>query len=63
MRAWNAGEWQLGCQRLYRSDAGRPVWSYVKTGRRLANGSWEYRFVRGLANRRQAEYTLCMGAV
>jgi len=37
------------------------VWSYVQTGRVLPNGKPEMRFVRGLANRRQAEYTLCMG--
>ncbi|HEY1226933.1 MAG: glycoside hydrolase family protein [Cupriavidus sp.] len=62
MRAWNAGEWQLGCQRLYRSDSGNPVWSYVKTGRLLPSGKPEMKFVRGLANRRQAEYRMCMGA-
>lgn len=49
MKAWNRGEWRLGCQRIYRSDAGQPVWSY-------AGG----KFVRGLQNRRQAEYRLCM---
>lgn len=61
MRAWNAGEWELGCKRLYQSDSGKAVWSYVKTGR-VVNGAPEYRFIRGLANRRQAEYRMCMGA-
>ena len=60
MKAWNAGEWQLGCKRLYVSDGGKPVWSYVKTGRKLANGKPEYKFVKGLANRRAAEYEFCM---
>ncbi|MGH8073667.1 MAG: lysozyme [Lysobacter sp.] len=59
MKAWNRGEWQLGCRRIYVSDGGKPVWSYVKTGRTV-NGRPEYKFVRGLANRRQAEYQLCV---
>ena len=49
MQAWNRGDWALGCQRIYRSDAGKPVWSY--------SGG---RFYRGLQNRRQAEYRMCM---
>jgi lysozyme len=60
MRAWQAELWQLGCQRIYMQDTGRPAWSYVKTGRRLANGMPEYKFVQGLANRRRAEYDLCV---
>lgn len=59
MRSWNGGNWELGCRRLYQNDAGKPAWSYVKTGRRNADGTWEYKFVRGLANRRQAEYAMC----
>lgn len=59
MRAWNMGEWQLGCRRLAFSDNGARVWSYVKTGRVLANGKAEYRFVQGLAKRRDAEQALC----
>ncbi|GGK08705.1 lysozyme [Luteimonas terricola] len=60
MKAWNRGDYPLGCRRLYVSDGGRMVWSYVKTGKRLANGQPEYRFVRGLQNRRRAEDKLCM---
>lgn len=59
LRAWNAGDYMTGCRRLAYSDGGRPVWSYVKTGRRLANGKPEMRFVQGLANRRQAEARVC----
>lgn len=62
MQAWNRGEWAIGCRRIHISDAGKPVWSYVKTGRKLANGEWEMKFVQGLANRRQAEYRVCIGA-
>jgi len=60
MEAWNRGDYRTGCRRLYQSDAGHPVWSYVRTGRRLANGRPEYRFVRGLQNRRRAESKLCL---
>ena len=60
MKAWHRAEWRLGCRRLYESDAGNPVWAYVKTGRTLANGQPEYRFVRGLQNRRRAEGALCL---
>lgn len=62
MAAWRIGEWDLGCRRLYQSDAGKPVWSYVKTGR-LVNGKPEYRFVKGLANRRYAEFHMCISDV
>ena len=58
MQAWNRGEWELGCRRLALSDGGNPVWSYVKTGR-VVNGKPEMKFVRGLANRRQAEFQEC----
>lgn len=60
MAAWNKNQWGLGCQRLAVSDSGRPVWSYVRTGRKLANGKPEMRFVQGLANRRAAEWKFCM---
>jgi lysozyme len=60
MKAWNRGDYALGCRRLYQADDGRAVWSYVRTGRKLANGQPEYRFVRGLQNRRRAEYDVCM---
>lgn len=59
MVAWNQGDWALGCARLARSDGGQLVWSYVRTGRTLANGRPEMRFVRGLANRRAAEADVC----
>lgn len=59
MKAWNAGDWALGCRRLAYSDGGNPVWSYVKTGRTV-NGKPEMKFVRGLANRRQAEFKECV---
>ena len=54
MKAWNRGEWSLGCRRLEFGDDGRRVWSYVKDGNR------GYRFVQGLANRRGAEHVMCM---
>ena len=59
MQAWNRGEWELGCRRLAFSDGGNPVWSYVSTGR-VIDGKPEKKFVRGLANRRQAEYAECV---
>ena len=60
VRAWNSGNWDLGCRRLAFSDDGDRVWSYVKTGKILPNGKPEYHFVQGLANRRDAEYQLCL---
>ena len=59
MKAWNAGDWALGCRRLAYSDGGNPVWSYVSTGR-VVDGKPEKKFVRGLANRRQAEFKECV---
>ena len=59
MKAWNAGDWALGCRRIALSDGGNPVWSYVSTGR-MVGGKPEKKFVRGLANRRQAEYAECV---
>jgi GH24 family phage-related lysozyme (muramidase) len=63
MAAWNKEQWALGCRRIELDDAGRPIWSYVKTGRKLPNGKPEYRFVQGLANRRADEHHLCMTGV
>lgn len=63
MKAWNRGDWELGCRRMATSDAGKPVWSFVKTGRTLPNGKPEYRFVQGLANRRGDEHRMCMHGV
>lgn len=48
MRAWNAGQWKTGCERLQVSADGRLIWSY-------AGG----KFVRGLANRRADERRVC----
>ena len=59
MKAWNSGDWLLGCRRLAFSDSGDPVWSFVRTGK-IVNGKPEMKFVRGLANRRQAEYADCV---
>ena len=56
MRAWNEGEWSLGCRRLAFADSGRRVWSFVRTG----PNPGDMRFVQGLANRRDAEHRLCM---
>lgn len=60
MEAFRRGAWDLGCQRLGLSDSGKPVWSFVKTGR-VINGKPEYKFVQGLANRRAAETKYCKG--
>lgn len=60
MQAWNAGEWELGCRRMSLSDAGKPVWSSVRTGKLLPNGKPEMRFVQGLANRRADETQNCL---
>lgn len=60
MAAWNRGEWELGCRRMAVADSGRPVWSYVRTGKTLPNGKPEFRFVQGLANRRQDEFRNCV---
>lgn len=49
MQAWNLGLWELGCRRMYQSDAGKPVWSY-------AGG----KFYPGLQNRRKDAYRMCM---
>lgn len=49
MRAWNSGDWGLGCQRISRGDDGRLVWVYAAG-----------KFVRGLANRRAAETARCL---
>lgn len=59
MRSWQKGDWALGCRRMAVSDLGKPVWSYVRTGRKLPNGKPEFKFVQGLANRRQAEAARC----
>lgn len=60
MQSWRSGDWATGCRRIYQSDTGKAVWSYVKTGR-IIDGKHEMKFIQGLANRRMAEYKLCMG--
>ena len=60
MSAWNREDWALGCRRLAFSDSGRRVWSYVRTGKTLPNGKPEFKFVQGLANRREAEFKYCI---
>lgn len=57
MRAWNAGQWELGCRRLSRSDAGKPVWSYTC---KIVAGERQCVFVQGLANRRGDETASCL---
>lgn len=59
MKAWNRGEWALGCRRMVFSDGGRRVWAYRKTGRKLANGKPEYAYVKGLANRGDGRLAIC----
>lgn len=59
MKSWNTGDWAQGCRRMAKSDSGKRVWSYVKTGR-IVGGKPEYQFVQGLANRRDSEAELCM---
>lgn len=60
MQSWRSGDWATGCRRIYQSDTSKAVWSYVKTGR-VIDGKPEMKFIQGLANRRMAEYKLCMG--
>ena len=60
MRHWNAGNFELGCERMARDNEGRPVWSSVRTGRTLPNGKPEFRFLQGLFNRRQDEAKWCL---
>lgn len=53
MTSFRAGDWPMGCRRLMMADDGRLIWSYVRVGK-------EYKFVQGLANRREAEYKACI---
>lgn len=59
LRAWNAGDYVTGCRRLAFSDGGKPVWAYVWTGRTMANGKREMRFVKSLHKRRHRELAVC----
>lgn len=59
MKLWNAGDWGRGCYRMAQDNSGKPVWSYVRTGRTLPDGKPEFRFVRGLYNRRLDEARAC----
>lgn len=53
MASFRVGDWPMGCRRLMMADDGRLIWSYVKAGT-------GYKFVQGLANRREAEYKACI---
>lgn len=59
MQAWGRGEWLRGCELLAYTPDGKPNWSSVKTGVKLADGRPEMRFVPGLHNRRRDESKLC----
>lgn len=59
MQAWRKGDWVTGCERLARAADGRRVWSFVRTGRYIS-GKPEFKFVQGLANRRDAEVKMCL---
>ena len=50
MKYWQAGAWELGCERMSVTASGKPNWSYVGG-----------KFVRGLANRRGKETKHCKG--
>lgn len=49
MANWNAGLWDVGCERMEKAASGKPVWSYV-------GGV----FIKGLANRRGKEFQHCV---
>lgn len=53
MASFRMGDWPVGCRRLMMADDGRLIWSYVRVGK-------EYKFIKGLANRREAEYKACI---
>ncbi len=55
------GDWRNACRALQTNDYGRPAWSFIKTGKRLSDGSPELRYVQGLANRRADERRICEG--
>ena len=63
MSSWKRGDWEQGCTRMSFDDTGKRVWSSVRTGKILPNGKPEYKFVRGLANRRDAETHNCLGSL
>ena len=58
MQAFNKGDWELGCRRLSLSDAGRPVWSFVRRTDPVTK-QVTFIFVQGLANRREEETFYC----
>lgn len=59
----NTQQYEKACDALAHGPDGSPAWSYTKTGARNAKGEWEYRFVRGLYNRRLKERTTCLQGV
>lgn len=60
MKAFNQGDWELGCNRLSRSDSGKHVWSYTC---KMVKGEKICTFVQGLANRRAEETKYCAGSL
>lgn len=60
MKAWNQGQWELGCKRLALNDSGTPAWSYTC---KTVKGVRECHFVKGLQNRRQDEWKHCAGSL
>ena len=62
MKSFNQGDWATGCRRLSMSDAGRPVWSFT-SHIDPTTGTKVFTFIKGLANRRQAETSFCRKGV
>ena len=62
MAAWRLADWTQGCRRIAFAYSGKRTWSYVRSGT-LPDGKPKYTFVQGLANRRDAEYKLCLTGV
>lgn len=60
MRAWNRGDFVLGCKRISMADAGRPIWASVCKG---GGVNKTCTFVQGLANRRQDETRKCIAGL
>lgn len=56
LRAWNAGQFELGCRRLAFSDGGKAAWSYTC---QMVKGTKVCTFVQGLQNRRVDERGVC----
>ena len=59
----NTKQYEAACDALAHEPDGTPAWSYAKTGKRTAQGAWEYRYVQGLYNRRLKERSGCLQGV